>query len=324
VSSNMHSPANLHDFVLNLLSDPTALEAFQVDAEGTLARAGLSDISALDVQEVIPLVLDYAPTNGLPAVDAALVRELPMDFAEDGPAGAISQLHAMTQHLSLTAVPNTSDLNLAAAGALTADATGLRAFGGVAGWGLGEGLGAAQVMIPGDFSVVNDVTGTLDGVVNTAGATANGAVATVDVQVDAVSGTAHGLTGSTLPVSDGVTGHAFATVDSLHGLVDSVAGGVTGGLTDGWHVDGTLGASGLGQTGSGDLAFSGENPAGDVLHTTTGIVHDSGVSHVAGVATGVTGVVSDTGVGNVVSNVTGVTEGVHAPAVDHHAADLLF
>src|SRR3954462_11101251 len=106
VSSN-----TLHEFVLGLLSDPTALADFQNDAEGALGAAGLGDISALDVQEVLPLGLDYMTAGSLPALHGSVLEDLPLDVDVDGPAAAINQLHAVTQ---LVGVPSTTDVNLAA------------------------------------------------------------------------------------------------------------------------------------------------------------------------------------------------------------------
>lgn len=87
----------LHDFVLNLLSDSQALAAFEQDPAAVLDHAGLSDISAADVQEVIPLVIDMVPTHA-DALDAAL-SQLPIDSVDPGQLGAIQQLQFVTQAL---------------------------------------------------------------------------------------------------------------------------------------------------------------------------------------------------------------------------------
>ncbi|WP_424189181.1 IniB N-terminal domain-containing protein [Actinokineospora sp. G85] len=55
----------LHDFVLNLLSDDAARSAFALDPAAALGGAGLGDITAQDVQDVIPLVIDYAPVGDI-------------------------------------------------------------------------------------------------------------------------------------------------------------------------------------------------------------------------------------------------------------------
>jgi len=64
----------LHEFALNLLSDPQALTAFNADPQGVLNAAGLGDVNAADVHEIIPLVMDTAPatvTEGLGSFAAA-------------------------------------------------------------------------------------------------------------------------------------------------------------------------------------------------------------------------------------------------------------
>lgn len=87
----------LHDFVLNLLSDSQALSAFEQDPAAMLDHAGLSGISAADVQEVIPLVIDYVPAHA-DTLDAAL-GQLPVDSLDTGQLGAIQQLQFVTQAL---------------------------------------------------------------------------------------------------------------------------------------------------------------------------------------------------------------------------------
>jgi hypothetical protein len=87
----------LHDFVLNLLSDSQALASFEQDPAALLDHAGLSDISAADVQEVIPLVMDYVPAHA-DTLDAAL-SQLPTDSVDTGQLGAIQQLQFVTQAL---------------------------------------------------------------------------------------------------------------------------------------------------------------------------------------------------------------------------------
>jgi hypothetical protein len=112
----MDSVQTLHDFALNLLNDPTALAAFGTDPQQALALAGLGDVSAADVHEVIPLVLDYVPVDSLP-----LVGGLPQigdltSLGTDaiGIQGAIDQLTALTAGLGLpaTALPGVGDLGV--------------------------------------------------------------------------------------------------------------------------------------------------------------------------------------------------------------------
>ncbi|MFD2494773.1 IniB N-terminal domain-containing protein [Amycolatopsis jiangsuensis] len=118
----------LHDFTLTLLSDPAALASFGQDPQSALAAAGLGDISAADVHDVLPLVLDYIPVD-----NAAALGQLPQagdltGAVSDGPQGAIDQLQALTASLGLPAVgapsvpglpslPSTGDLaNVTGAG----------------------------------------------------------------------------------------------------------------------------------------------------------------------------------------------------------------
>jgi hypothetical protein len=111
----MDSVQTLHDFALNLLNDPTALAAFGTDPQQALALAGLGDVSAADVHEVIPLVLDYVPVDSLPAVGGLpQVGDLSsLGTDATGIQGAIDQLTALTAGLGLpatSALPGVGDL----------------------------------------------------------------------------------------------------------------------------------------------------------------------------------------------------------------------
>lgn len=94
-----HQAQTLHDFVLSLLRDPTARAAFDADPETVLQEAGLGDITALDVQETIPLVLDYASVPGVDGIDTGLT-ELPTDTTDTDLSTAIQQLQLVTQQLT--------------------------------------------------------------------------------------------------------------------------------------------------------------------------------------------------------------------------------
>ncbi|MDT7724474.1 MAG: hypothetical protein QOI21_1050 [Actinomycetota bacterium] len=83
----------LHDFVLDLLSNDTARSAFGADPSAALAGAGLHDVTPQDVQEVIPLVLDYAPAG----------LALPDTGAADS---AIQQLQAVAHAADIHGLPN--------------------------------------------------------------------------------------------------------------------------------------------------------------------------------------------------------------------------
>lgn len=135
----------LHDFVLNLLSDTQAMSAFEQDPAAVLDHAGLSDISAADVQEVIPLVVDMVPQAD--ALDGVL-SQLPLDQVDAGQLGAIQQLQFVTQALNGVPVASTTAAfgNGEVSGLLHLTADGQAD----AVWGLGElhtplGDGAASV-----------------------------------------------------------------------------------------------------------------------------------------------------------------------------------
>ena len=65
-------PTTLHDFTLGLLTDLDAREAFQQDPLGCLEAAGLGDITAGDVHEILPLVLDAASVPNVDVLDSVL------------------------------------------------------------------------------------------------------------------------------------------------------------------------------------------------------------------------------------------------------------
>ncbi|AXX27895.1 IniB N-terminal domain-containing protein [Actinosynnema pretiosum subsp. pretiosum] len=282
------TPDTLHDFVLDLLSNPSALAAFQVDAEGCLAAAGLSDVTALDVQEVIPLVLDFAPSAGLPALDGIVAGDLDLDL--EGSVSAIAQLQAVTQQLT-GVVGAGSDLNLGAVGALTADASGVGLLGGTGDLGLGLGADVAtsvDATVATSFSAVGDVTATLDGATTAVTQTAAGVDTTVDATLSGAVDTLDGTVGSALPGLDGVTSPLFDTVGSVHGSVSAVAD----------QAFGALGGGGL------DLGATLE-PVGDLTQHVTATV--SATAHNAGVG----------GVTDAVGHAT-------APIAESPLGDLLF
>ena len=95
----MESVSTLHDFVLNLLSDPTALTQFAQDPQALLAQAGLGDITPSDVNAALPMVIDYAPSHLVPALEAAQ-SALPIDGLTDNPADAVAHLTALTSAVS--------------------------------------------------------------------------------------------------------------------------------------------------------------------------------------------------------------------------------
>jgi hypothetical protein len=278
----MDSSPTLHDFVLNLLCDATARSAFELDPEGALQAAGLGDITAADVQEVIPLVVDYAPVEGITAL--APVDQLGTGVPELDVAGAVQHLQAITQQVALSAVP-TLDVNAAAASAVTVTGGGLlpEPLLPVAGLGLGGlGLGGISTLPAGasaDLSVDSDpaasldtelvspvgesVTGVVAGTDQIVGGTAvGGAFGTLDVAVNAVTGLtpANDLLdplqldeGPLLPATSSVVGSVVGPDSAVGGVVD---------------VDGTLHGVGDTVTGVGGLVGLGQSASPATGHAT--------------------------------------------------------
>ncbi|USX49486.1 IniB N-terminal domain-containing protein [Lentzea sp. HUAS12] len=283
----MIQPTTLHDFVLSLLSDPALKTAFANDAQGTLEQAGLADITAVDVQEVIPLVLDLVPAvDGLPTIESLDLNLPADDLLAEGPLGAISQLQAVASQLTSSGV-SLSDLHTSSAGVLAADADGLNLL--IGNNTLGD-ITSAGLGLGGDFSVVGDVTSVLDQTTSPLTGTvldvADTATATVDAPLEGVT--------STVPAVDGVLGELTGVTGLAHDAL-----GVLGGsdvLLGGLH------AGGIDTLSTGNVAVHSTETVADVHNTVTGVV---------GTATGTaTGLVGDAGVGNVLGTVTDVTHNV--------------
>jgi hypothetical protein len=95
----------LHDFVLNLLTDDAARSAFAADPTAALESAGLSDVTPQDIQEVAPLVADYAPAPAADALESVL-SSLPAGAGASELQNAIAQLTAVAG--AADALPQTS------------------------------------------------------------------------------------------------------------------------------------------------------------------------------------------------------------------------
>jgi hypothetical protein len=217
----------LHDFVLNLLSDSQALAAFEQDPAAVLDNAGLSGISAVDVQEVIPLVIDYVPVHA--QVLDSVLSQLPLDSVSTGQLGAIQQLQFVTQALGGLPGLSTGDVSLGdpntAGGLLNLTSDGQ---GHIAGLGelttpLGGGAGSLTA------DIQNGVEGALWE------HSAAGSVST-DIQVPGL-GSLPGLPG--LPSLPGVGGLAsgFSAASDLTNALD---GGALGSVTGAANVTGTV------------------------------------------------------------------------------------
>ena len=58
--------STLLDFILSLLKDPQQAQAFNAHPEQALSDAGLSDVCGADVQAIMPMLSDYAPSGVSP------------------------------------------------------------------------------------------------------------------------------------------------------------------------------------------------------------------------------------------------------------------
>ncbi len=287
----IESTSTLHDFVLKLLSDPSLKAAFATDAQGTLEDAGLADITALDVQEVIPLVLDLVPNvDGLPALDGVDLALPTEDLLAEGPLGAISQLQAVASQLTSSGV-SLGDLTTSSAGVLAVDENGLDLI--AANNSLGE-YTSTKVGLDGDFSAVGDVASVLD---QTASPVTGTVLDVADTATSTVDSTALDAT-SLVPGTDSILGQLHGVTGLTDGLLGSVGGADA-------SLGGALNVGGLHDLSTGNINVSSHDTVGQVEHAT---------GNVLGTATGVTdtatGLVGSTaGVGNVLGDVTHVAGG---------------
>ncbi|WP_371409173.1 IniB N-terminal domain-containing protein [Micromonospora zamorensis] len=265
----MDSHQTLHDFVLDLLTNPDARSAFDLDPEGALRAAGLSDITAADVQDVVPLVVDYAPGQGLtPLVPA--VGQLGFDPLVTDTTDVVGQLQSVAQQISVTSSPTGVDIKAGVLGAIAVDpsaaAAGITVLPGI-------GLGVGPYGLDSDLAGVSDVAHTLDAdVVQPVDAIADPVLG----NVTGVAGDPSGLLGATDPglLGGDLTG---GVLSGTHGQLNGVVGSL--------GVDDTLGGLGLGQAGG---AVGGVVPPLDVPSTVGGVTHQ-----VDSLLPGVTGTVGD-------------------------------
>ncbi|GGM63288.1 hypothetical protein GCM10012275_37390 [Longimycelium tulufanense] len=268
----MTHETTLHDFVLHLLSDPQARAAFETDPQGVLEQAGLGDITALDVQEVIPLVVDTAPVAGLTGLDTDLVG-LSSLGVDARPADAIGQLQAVTQKLAL-GQPVSGGVTAAAAGAVTLDQGGVSAgFGAV---GLHD-QGAVSIGASGN---AERDTEELDGdalggeVLDAACQQVEAATGTVDAVAGAATGSAAGVVGAAGTSVGALTGGVDASVDALTGAVGGTVSNVGG------VVDGQLDAAGVHDVvGSVPATDAVEDVAGTTVHGALDTVNGGAVGN---------------------------------------------
>ncbi|WP_410658782.1 IniB N-terminal domain-containing protein [Amycolatopsis sp. lyj-112] len=243
----MGSVQTLHDFTLNLLNDTAARVAFANDPQQVLADAGLGDINAADVHEVVPLVLDFVPVDAATGVTgtAASTADNLAGFGgvtnivngsdgecADGVQGAIDQLTALTAGLPV-AVPAVGDLS----GVPSLAGAGLPAVPAVPGLpelGLPEAglpsLGDLPAGVPslGDLPV--DVPGVVPGLPGVPAVSDVTDVSNAAAGVTALAQNTVGSFGLTDDLSRGLDSGTFGqaggvangAVDTASGLVDDV------------------------------------------------------------------------------------------------------
>ncbi|GAB3189413.1 carbohydrate binding protein with CBM15 domain [Micromonospora palomenae] len=148
-AADMVSPQSLQDFVLGLLTNVDARAAYEADPQGALDNAGLNDVTPADVQDIVPLVSDYVPVQGITSLlsEDSLGVSAATTVDGLGLSGATSTLGG----LDLTGV--TGHLG----GTLDSTAGGL-GVSGVTGDLGGTAYGAT--------GLVSDVTGDLGGTVH--------------------------------------------------------------------------------------------------------------------------------------------------------------
>ncbi|PWR08768.1 hypothetical protein DKT68_14475 [Micromonospora acroterricola] len=284
----MDSNQTLHDFVLDLLTNPDARSAFDLDPEGALNAAGLTDITAADVQDVVPLVVDYAPGQGLAPL--APVEQLGFDPLVTDATDVVGQLQSVAQQISITSSPGGLDVKAGVLGAIAVDpatvAAGVTVLPGI-------GLGVGPSGLDTDLTGVSDVAHTLDADV----------VAPVDGIVDPVVGDVTGTVGNPTGLL-GATDSGLLGGDLTGGVLSGTQGHVDG-LVGSLGVDDTLGSLGVGDTlgglglGDGGGAVGGVVPPLDVPSVVGGVTHQ-----VDGLVPGVTGTVGDV-TGGLTDGVTG-------------------
>jgi hypothetical protein len=268
----MQSPQTLHDFVLNLLNDPSSLTEFASDPQSSLSAAGLGGLDASDVHDIIPLVIDYAPTHLVDALQSAQ-NTLSLGGLDAGQAGAIQQLQVLAQSVGsvATSVPSADPVS-AVTDALH---DGLTTAPVVTGLGGAEGLG--------------QVTGALTGVTDL--------------------GNGSGVDLSNLGGLAGEAGHLGSSIGSVGNLgnigdlgsVDHLANlDGLGDLGSVGNVTGDLGNIGNGDLGSvGNIGNLGLDHVGD-LGGVGNLVNVGNLGNLVNVGNAVT--VDNLGGGNSVSD----------------------
>ncbi|NJC69007.1 hypothetical protein HC031_04595 [Planosporangium thailandense] len=327
----------LHDFVLNLIADPAAKDAFLLDPHSCLRDAGLGELSLADVHDVLTLVLDSIPVQGPASV--AQLDALNIGSVTEQPGAVVAQLQAVLHQVGVSNSHGaTQDFNVVstATSAVLPAASGL-GLGAEVLPGIGVAASGSGAVL--DLSGTHDLANTLDGgVLGTTGHEVTGVVGTADglvngapglggpSVVDGVVGTATGLFGGS-PAANLLGGSPLGGIlGTVHGVVGNTAGGPVGngatgllgnavngiaagtvsGVLGTSPVDGVLGTvHGATQTVGGVAHGTGLDGA---THTVGGVVHGTGLDAVTGTAGGaVHGTGLDSVTGSVGSTVQGVT-----------------
>ncbi|MEU8632670.1 IniB N-terminal domain-containing protein [Amycolatopsis sp. NPDC048633] len=310
----MDSVQTLHDFALNLLNDPTALAAFGTDPQGALAAAGLGDVSAADVHEVIPLVLDFVPVDSLPAVGGLpIVGDLsPVGTDATGIQGAIDQLTALTSGFGLPAVPE---------------------LPGVGDLGVGDLPGLGELPV-GGLPGVNDITNV--GNVSALAGNVTSVIIGGDLSNGLDSAALSNLTAAPAYLTDANDGVLAGAVDqgyqAVGGAVDQAhqAVGLANAQVHEVTADVHDVTSGLGLSDTvGNLTghigdFSGIlHGAGDIASSNTGHVAGHGLGDVTSVVTNATGINVEHDVAGAVGDIaSGTSAGTAVHDVVSDVADV--
>jgi hypothetical protein len=262
----MTSPT-LQDFVLNLIYDPAARSAFELDPEATLRHAGLDDITATDVQQVLPLVIDSAPVTGLTGPDG--VDDLTTGVASLDVAGAVAQLQAIAAQVAphdAVEVNATSSVNVTVLGL---EADGLAQVSVLPG---ALDLGAGSTLTVGGLSADNDPALDVDSAVAVTGPSAE-VPSVYGVQPYSTGLGDAGLNDSLGGVLDTVTnvpslvepaGSGLLDVPGVHEATSSIGSLIQPDLGAVTSIDA---ADGLGGTVTGTVSG-----VGDTLHGVTGLL----------------------------------------------------
>lgn len=91
----------LIEFILSLLSDPTAALEFEQDPDGALANAGLSDICAADVRSVVPVVVDRPDVVNLVPAPTYVVKPQPMPEPAEPRPELIREIERVINHFKI-------------------------------------------------------------------------------------------------------------------------------------------------------------------------------------------------------------------------------